>query len=631
LNQFNDDEAWWALAWIKAYDLTGDKKYLAQAQTIFKDISSIPGGWDTTCGGGIYWQKNKQSPDGQTPYKNSIANELFLAVSASIYRRLGDNPDSVNYLNQANAEWTWFQNSGLINSNNMINDSFGRSPTGWSCTNDESTDVWTYNQGVILGALCELYAAPQLIRGSEPQLLDAAEKIADALITTQYVYKHPEQRQIGNNTTASMPFVVSRPSSDWLHSDDWIYFRGTDNKLWRVKYDGSQQSQIGNNSTASTPFVTSHGSDDWVYFQGTDNKLRRVKYDGSQQSQVGNNSTAAMPFVTSHGADDWVYFRGTDNKLWRIKYDGSQQSQIGNNSTSSSPFVTTHGGDDWVYFQGTDNKLWRVKYDGSQQSQIGNNLSASMPFVMQHGSDDWVYFQGTDNKLWRVKYDGSQQSQIGNKTTASPPHVMSANGVDWVFFRGTDNKLWQVKYDGGQQSQIGNNTTASSPLVAADGWLYFQGTDNKLWMVFVGPAAGSVPGVNNGILTEFNDYDPTASVDCKQWKGIFVRNLGYLYKLRPRARYRAFILKNANWISNPSNRVMNGSNQFGGNWSGPFDGADFVRQTAAVDLLNAANVVPPNADYTSLKRFVTDSGMPLPADLSAILNGAGSLRSIMHT
>ena len=278
----------------------------------------------------------------------------------------------------------------------------------------------------------------------------------------------------------------------------WVYFQGTDNKLWKVFNDGSQQAQIGGNTTASTPFVTADG---WVYFQGTDNKLWKVFNDGSQQAQIGGNTTASTPFVT---ADGWVYFQGTDNKLWKVFNDGSQQAQIGGNTTASTPFVTADG---WVYFQGTDNKLWKVFNDGSQQAQIGGNTTASTPFVT---ADGWVYFQGTDNKLWKVFNDGSQQAQIGGNTTASTPFV-TADG--WVYFQGTDNKLWKVFNDGSQQAQIGGNTTASTPFVTADGWVYFQGTDNKLWKVFNDGSQQAQIGGNTTASTPFvTAYGPESSI-----------------------------------------------------------------------------------------------------------------------
>ena len=56
LNTFYDDEGWWALAWIDAYDLTRHKPYLETARRIFADMSR---GWDDSCGGGIWWRMER--------------------------------------------------------------------------------------------------------------------------------------------------------------------------------------------------------------------------------------------------------------------------------------------------------------------------------------------------------------------------------------------------------------------------------------------------------------------------------------------------------------------------------------------------------------------------------------------
>jgi hypothetical protein len=60
INGYYDDEGWWALTWIDAYDLTGDEDYLATAQAIFRDMT---GAWDDLWGGGIYWGKQDGQPD----------------------------------------------------------------------------------------------------------------------------------------------------------------------------------------------------------------------------------------------------------------------------------------------------------------------------------------------------------------------------------------------------------------------------------------------------------------------------------------------------------------------------------------------------------------------------------------
>ena len=46
-----DDQGWWGLAWLKAYELTGDKAYLFKAVQAFEWM--VRGSWDDSqCGGG---------------------------------------------------------------------------------------------------------------------------------------------------------------------------------------------------------------------------------------------------------------------------------------------------------------------------------------------------------------------------------------------------------------------------------------------------------------------------------------------------------------------------------------------------------------------------------------------------
>ena len=140
INKYYDDEGWWALAWIDAYDLTHDARYLAMAQSIFEDMA---GGWDATCGGGVWWSKDRK-------YKNAIANELFLSVAAHLANRVKD----AKYADSAAREFAWFKESGMINGDHLVNDGLRIDAATGGCTNNGKT-VWTYNQGVVLGGLAE--------------------------------------------------------------------------------------------------------------------------------------------------------------------------------------------------------------------------------------------------------------------------------------------------------------------------------------------------------------------------------------------------------------------------------------------------------------------------------------------
>ncbi len=163
LNEYYDDEGWWALAWIDAYRLTKQKKYLEMAQTIFKDMTT---GYDQTCGGGIYWKKPQQ-------YKNAIANGLFMLTALRLHQEApktkiaGKKP-----LQWGELVWKWFRETGMINRETWLVED------GLKDCQPNRNQNWTYNQGVPIAVMCELYR----IKGDK-EALKMAEELAQAAMT----------------------------------------------------------------------------------------------------------------------------------------------------------------------------------------------------------------------------------------------------------------------------------------------------------------------------------------------------------------------------------------------------------------------------------------------------------------
>jgi hypothetical protein len=162
LSRAIDDAEWWGVTWIQAYDLTGDQKYLTEAVTI---ANYAQGYWDTTrCGGGVYWNAERT-------YKNAVTNGLYVRLTAALHNRI---PGDSTWLNRANAGWTWFANSGMINGSTLVNDGINPSTCG-----NNGQMVWTYNQGLAIGAAIEVWRAT-----GNAAVLTRARQLADAAMTS---------------------------------------------------------------------------------------------------------------------------------------------------------------------------------------------------------------------------------------------------------------------------------------------------------------------------------------------------------------------------------------------------------------------------------------------------------------
>ena len=234
--RYFDDNGWWGLAWIAAFDLTGENRYLDAARVIFANMVT---GWDDTCGGGVWWNEDRK-------YKNAITNELFLSLAAQLHLRSPGTDGS--YLEWALREFEWFRASGMIGPSGLVNDGLTT-----DCRNN-GKPTWTYNQGVILGGLAALHE----ISGDRAYLA-LGDSIADAAL-----------RELTSPPEASPPGILIEPGESEMararRHGDGSQFKGI---FVRNLYDF----YLGSRRPAYREFMLRNARSIWENSRNTDNQF----------------------------------------------------------------------------------------------------------------------------------------------------------------------------------------------------------------------------------------------------------------------------------------------------------------------------------------------------------------------
>jgi hypothetical protein len=137
---YYDDNAWVGLDLIHAYLLTSASSDLTLAQDEFDFAVS---GWDTNasdgCPGGVFWEDTAGSQ------RNATANGANAELGLELYRLTGNTDD----LSWATSMYQWVVTC-LGTSSGLYNDHVN--PDG-----SINTAIWSYNQGVMIGAGVLLY------------------------------------------------------------------------------------------------------------------------------------------------------------------------------------------------------------------------------------------------------------------------------------------------------------------------------------------------------------------------------------------------------------------------------------------------------------------------------------------
>lgn len=159
INNYYDDMEWNALALLRAYGITGRQKFKHSLENLWNNIK---GGWSEVAGGGIMWVKS--DPQG----KNAISNAPASILASRLYRLSSDE----SYLDWAKNIYNWQKNTLIDPETGAVWDHIKVQPDGSEIIKKDW--VFTYNQGVYLGAALELYQ----ITGEQVYLGDAI-KTAD--------------------------------------------------------------------------------------------------------------------------------------------------------------------------------------------------------------------------------------------------------------------------------------------------------------------------------------------------------------------------------------------------------------------------------------------------------------------
>lgn len=140
LHNWYDDMEWMALAQLRLWDATQEDTYKEQVHIIWEDIKTA---WNDHMGGGLAWKKD------QLDYKNTPANAPAAILAFRLYQRFANEDDLV-----------WGKRILDWNLANLTDPVTGFVLDGINRLGDKQIDYewkFTYNQGVMIGALVELY------------------------------------------------------------------------------------------------------------------------------------------------------------------------------------------------------------------------------------------------------------------------------------------------------------------------------------------------------------------------------------------------------------------------------------------------------------------------------------------
>ncbi|KAJ3166564.1 hydrolase 76 protein [Irineochytrium annulatum] len=252
--KWNDDIAWWAFAAVTAAEIWGTsavvdptgpapgRSWFIVAQNTLNEMMEQ---WDTTtCGGGVYWSRDRFSKS--AAYKSTISNGQAIELAARL-NALTPNATQVDF---ADKIYAWMK-MYVITPDYHVGDGLDAKSND-NCSAEVNPTEWSYQPGVLIYGLAVLYnSTGKATYMSEAQMLTqtALAKFVDPASGALY---EPTCGQFGGNFNCKDPAGYT-----------WALFRGLA-VMYQITTNTTLQAQIKTVvQTSATQMATRCTSADW--------------------------------------------------------------------------------------------------------------------------------------------------------------------------------------------------------------------------------------------------------------------------------------------------------------------------------------------------------------------------------
>ncbi|WP_432664426.1 DUF5050 domain-containing protein [Wukongibacter baidiensis] len=297
-----------------------------------------------------------------------------------------------------------------------------------------------------------------------------------------YLYKNtfsPKVRCVSLKDSSSKLYDTL-PLTDFLVTNDWIYYVNTDNygpsftlltgPIYRISKDGTVNEKISDEDVSLVA-----ADSEWLYYTDTKvGNLHKMSYDGMKRIELSAYSGANYTLI-----DNQIYYRSMEDEssLYRFNINTEENTKIVDEGVNG--YYISEG---YIYYMNSsDEKIYRVNLDGRNKEKITDQKLYS--FIVK---DDWIYGVDLDfnkgSKLYRVKTNGTELRKIADNANLSISNIFAYE--DWIFYiNSKDNRtLYKVKMDGSENVRVTNSINIKTFRYSNDS-VYFidECRDNYLY------------------------------------------------------------------------------------------------------------------------------------------------------